>query len=58
MPAILDEIRDAFLKRLTASGKVDQEAVEELRGLLQSDKKLKADDFIEILQAAAKRRPS
>lgn len=57
MATVLDEILDAFYERLAASEDIDAATIEKLRVLSQSDKKLKADDFVAILESAAKEAP-
>ena len=54
MAAVLNEILDAFYAKLSASDAVDEQAIKALRALFGSGKKLKADDFVEILSAAAR----
>ena len=57
MATILEEILDAFYERLGASEEIDAATIEALRVLFQSGKKLKADDFVVILESAAKEGP-
>ncbi len=57
MATVLDEILDAFYERLAASEEIDTATIEKLRVLFQSDKKLEADDFVAILESAAKEAP-
>ena len=52
MATVLDEILDSFYKKLSDSQTIDESTVEALRALFESDKKLKADDFVGILSDA------
>jgi len=54
MPAVLNEILDAFYAKLSESDSVDEQTIKALRTLFASGKNLKADDFVEILSAAAR----
>ncbi len=58
MATVLDDILDSFYERLAASEAIDAATIEALRILFQSGKKLKADDFVAILERAAKETPS
>ena len=53
MATIQQKIRDAFLARLTESGAVDAQKIEQLRGLLDSGKKLKPDDIVKLFSSPA-----
>lgn len=57
MATVLDEILDAFYERLGASEEIDAATTEALRVAFQSGKKLNADDFVTILESAAKETP-
>lgn len=57
MARVLDQILDAFYERLDASKQIDAATIEALRILFQSGKKLKADDFVAILESATKEAP-
>jgi hypothetical protein len=57
MATVLDEILDSFYERLAASEEIDAATIEKLRILFQSDKRLKADDFVAIFESAAKESP-
>lgn len=52
MATVLDEILESFYERLSESEAIDESTIEELRTLLESGKKLKADDFVAILENA------
>lgn len=52
MATVLHEILDSFYKKLSDSQTIDETTVEALRALFESDKKLKADDFVGILSDA------
>lgn len=54
MAAVLNEILDAFYAKLSESDAVNEETIKALRALFASGRKLKADDFVEILSAAAR----
>jgi hypothetical protein len=54
MATVLDEILDTFYERIGASEEIDAATVKAIRLLLQSGKKLKADDFVALLESAAK----
>lgn len=54
MATMRDDILSAFYAKLSKSASVDQATVDELRKVLQSGKKLKADDFVAILGAEPK----
>jgi hypothetical protein len=53
MAAVLDEILDSFFAKLSDSEAISDRAVGELRALFESGAKLKADDFVSILEKAA-----
>lgn len=57
MATIPSEILDSFYARLAESDAVDEATVKALRALFDSGKKLKADDFVEVLSGVAKERP-
>lgn len=52
MAKVLNEILEAFYTKLSESRALDESTVNELRTLLTSGKKLKADDFVAILKKA------
>ena len=54
MPAVLNEILDAFYAKLSESDSVDEQAIKALRTLFASGKNLRADDVVEILSAATR----
>jgi hypothetical protein len=58
MATVLDEILGSFYERLAASKAIDEETMEKLRILFESKEKLKADDFVAILESATKEVPS
>lgn len=49
MPPVQVEILNAFYEKLSKSESIDAATVDALRKALASGKKLKADDFVEIL---------
>ena len=53
MAKILDEILESFYAKLSESDSVSEGTVKELRNLFASEQKLKADDFVAILEKAA-----
>jgi hypothetical protein len=50
---IQKKIRDAFLARLTESGAVDAQKIEQLRALFDNGKKLKPDDIVKLFSSPA-----
>ena len=56
MAKVLDEILERFYVKLSTAGNVNEPTVKELRTLLASQKKLKADDFVAIHKRAADER--
>ena len=54
MARVLDEILETFYAKLSESDSVNEAAVQELRTLFASERKLKADDFVEVLKKAAR----
>jgi anti-sigma28 factor (negative regulator of flagellin synthesis) len=46
-------IREAFLAKLTASGTVDAQKIEQLRALMENGKKLKVDDVVRLFSSAS-----
>lgn len=58
MARVLDEILDSFYQKLSETDAVSEETVKTLRALIESDKKLKADDFVAVLSGAAKEPPA
>ena len=53
MATVLNEILDVFYSKLSETEAVDTNTIEALRCLFATGKKLKADDFVEILSAEA-----
>lgn len=51
MATIQTKIREAFFARLTKSGAVDTQKIEQLRAIMDEGKKLKADDVVKLLSA-------
>lgn len=49
MTKVLNEILEAFYAKLSESDSVSEATVNELRNLFASEKRLKADDFVAIL---------
>ena len=54
MAKVTEEILDTFYTRLSESDTVSEAAVNELRTLFASEKRLKPDDFVAIFEKAAK----
>ena len=54
MARVLDEILETFYAKLSESDSVNEAAVQELRTLFASERKLKADDFVEVLKKAVR----
>ena len=54
MATIQEEIRESFYVKLFASAEVDQAMIEALRAVFESEKKLKAADFVAILTKRTK----
>lgn len=54
MGKVLNEVLDAFYKKLSESDAVDGEMVKDLRTLFDADKKLKAGDFVAVLSRESK----
>ena len=52
MAAVTNEILDSFYAKLSESEAISEKTLETLRALFESGKKLKADDFVEILSMA------
>jgi hypothetical protein len=50
---IQEEILKTFYERLAASEAVSKENIDDLRGIFQAAKKLKADDFVAVLSKKA-----
>ncbi len=57
MATVLDQILDAFYERLGASEQIDAATIAALRVLFHSGKKLKADDFVAILESPTTEAP-
>jgi hypothetical protein len=55
LAAVLDDILDSFYAKLSESGAVNEAGIKELRALFESGKKLKADDFVAVLEKAAEK---
>ena len=53
MAKVLDEILESFYAKLSESDAVREATVKELRTLFVSERNLKADDFVAILEKAA-----
>ncbi|WP_242392227.1 hypothetical protein [Anaeromyxobacter oryzisoli] len=53
MATLQQQIADAFLTRLAQTKEFDPTLIEELRRVLSSGRKLKADDFIKIFSTPA-----
>ena len=53
MAKVLDEILEAFYAKLSESDSVSEATVRELRNLFNSERNLKADDFVAIFKRVA-----
>ena len=53
MPTLQEQIAQKFLAKLAESKDVDAEKIDQLRTLLASGKKPKADDFVKIFSVPA-----
>lgn len=53
MTTVRDEILESFYAKLAESDAIDDATIKELRVLFSSDKKVKADDFVAVLEKAA-----
>jgi len=53
MPTLQEQIAQKFLAKLVDSKDVDAEKIDQLRTLLASSKKPKADDFVKIFTLPA-----
>ena len=53
MPTLQDQICEIYLAKLTESGAVDLNKVEQLRVLMANGKKLKTDDVIKLFSSVA-----
>ncbi|MEZ4584799.1 MAG: hypothetical protein R2909_00155 [Gemmatimonadales bacterium] len=57
LPRVLTTILASFFEKLSESEAIDPAAVEQLKALFQSGKKLRADDVVAIISAAADKAP-
>jgi hypothetical protein len=48
MPTLQQQVADKFVERLSESGALDTERVDQLRTLLTNNKKIKADDLVKL----------
>jgi len=53
MPTLQQQIAEKFLLKLYESSDIDSEKVDQLRTLLATNKKPKADDFVKIFSLPA-----
>ena len=53
MPTLQQQITEKFLAKLAQSKDVDTEKIDQIRSLLNSSKKLKADDLVKIFSLPA-----
>lgn len=53
MPTLQQEIAEKFLAKLAQSSDVDAEKIDQIRSLLASGKKVKADDLVKIFSLPA-----
>ena len=53
MPTLQQQITEKFLAMLAESKDVDAEKIDQIRSLLTSSKKLKADDLVKIFSLPA-----
>jgi hypothetical protein len=48
MPTLQQQVADKFLARLSKSGVLDTDKVDQLRTLVTGNKKIKADDLVKL----------
>jgi hypothetical protein len=48
MPTLQQQVADKFLARLSESGALDTERIDQFRTLLGGNKKIKADDLVKL----------
>jgi hypothetical protein len=53
MATLQQQIAEKFLTKLAESNRVDAKIIDQLRGLLADNKKLKADDLVKIFSLSA-----
>jgi hypothetical protein len=53
MPTLQQQIADKFLARLSESGVIDTDKIDQLRTLLTGNKKIKADDLVKLFSQPA-----
>jgi hypothetical protein len=53
MPTLQEQIAEKFLAKLADSKDVDAEKIDQLRTLLSSSKRPKADDFVKVFTLPA-----
>ncbi len=54
MPTIQEEVVAGFLKKLGETANVDPKFIQNLRAVLKSDRRLRADDLVAMYVAAKK----
>ena len=57
MATVLGEILHSFFAKLSESDAIDRTTLAALRALLESDNKLKADDFVAVLSGVTEEPP-
>jgi hypothetical protein len=53
MPTLQQQVADKFLARLSESGVLDSDQIDQLRTLLTGNKKIKADDLVKLFSQPA-----
>ena len=53
MPTLQQQIAEKFLTKLAATGTLESERIDQLRGLLASGKKVKADELVKLFSSPA-----
>lgn len=48
MPTLQQQVADKFLERLSESGALDTDRIDQFRTLLDGNKKIKADDLVKL----------
>lgn len=53
MPTLQQQVAEKFLARLSESGALDTDKIDQLRTLLTDTKKIKADDLVKLFSQPA-----
>jgi hypothetical protein len=48
MPTLQQQVADKFLERLSESGALDTDRIDQFRTLLDGNKKIRADDLVKL----------